>query len=122
MGDSAVENLDFQYGGNDEKENNNLRALTGDTAVTGTIFAKETHDFGSLADGVGETGTMPVVGASLGDFVEISFSLDLQDMILTAYVSAADVVEYRLQNESTATVNLASGTIRVLVKKVDQFA
>ena len=122
MGDSAVENIDFQFGGNDEKENNNLRALTGDSAVTGTIFAKETHDFGSLVDGAGETGSLAVVGASLGDFVEISFSLDLQDMILTAYVQAADVVEYRLQNESTGTVDLASGTIRVLVKKVDSFA
>lgn len=118
----AVESIDFQYGGNDEKENNNLRALTGNAAVTGTLFAKETHDFASLVDGAGETGSIPVVGASVGDFVQVSFSLDLQDMLLTGYVQAADVVEYRLQNESTGTVNLASGTIRVLVKKVDQFA
>jgi len=79
------------------------------------FFASETHDFASLVDGAGETGSIAVTGAALGDFVQVSFSLDLQDMILTAYVSAADTVEYRLQNESTATVNLASGTIRVRV-------
>jgi len=107
--------LDFDPVHTDQKEYANLLAMTGDAAVKGTFFASETHDFGSLADGVGETGSIAVVGAALGDIVQVSFSLDLQDMILTGYVQAANVVEYRLQNESTATVNLAEGTIRVLV-------
>jgi hypothetical protein len=60
-----------------------------------------------------------ITDAALGDFVQVSFSLDLQDMVLTGYVSAADTVEYRLQNESTGTVDLASGTIRVRVASHD---
>lgn len=72
---------------------------------------------GSLADGVGETSAaITVTGAALGDFVTgVSFSLDLQGLTLTAYVDATDSVKARLQNESAATVDLASGTIRVMV-------
>jgi hypothetical protein len=72
-----------------------------------------TFDPGSLADGAGETKTVTVAGASLGDFAFASFSLDLQDINHVAWVSAADTVSVRLQNESTGTVDLASGTLRV---------
>lgn len=114
---SELNEIDTSYGHTDAKEHSNLMALTSDGQITNVLYASETHDFGSLADGVGETGSVAVNGAALGDVVLVSFSLDLQDMILTAYVQAANVVEYRLQNESTGTIDLASGTIRVLVFK-----
>lgn len=57
-------------------------------------------------------------GAALGDVAAASFSLDLQGIGLTAYVSAADTVSVRFQNESTATVDLASGTLKAIVFKI----
>jgi len=71
------------------------------------------YDPASLGDGVGATAEVTVAGAALGDYAFVSFSLDLQDITVTAYVSAPDKVQVRFQNESTGTVNLASGTLRV---------
>jgi len=81
------------------------------------LYKEFTFNPGSLADGVGETKSVTVSGAQLGDFVLASAPYDLQDITVTAYVQAADTVEVRLQNESTNTVDLASGTWRVLVIK-----
>lgn len=76
-----------------------------------------TWDPGSLADGAGETKQLTVTGAVLGDFVLVSAPYDLEDCVATAYVQAADTVEIRLQNESTGTRDLASGTWKVRVVK-----
>jgi hypothetical protein len=76
-----------------------------------------TYDPGSLADGAGVTTTVTVTGAALGDYVEgLSFSLDLQGITLTGYVSAADTVAVRFQNETTGALDLASGTLRAKVR------
>lgn len=84
-----------------------------------TVFYKTfTYDPGSLVDGAGETKQITgVVGATLGDFVLVSAPYDLQDITVTGYVQANSVVEIRVQNESGSTVDLASGTWRVLVIK-----
>ena len=74
-----------------------------------------TWDAASLVDGAGETKSVTVTGAAIGDFVLASMGVDLVDMTMTAYVQAADTVEVRIQNESTATVDLASTTLKVLV-------
>lgn len=74
-----------------------------------------TFDAASHLDGAGETVSITVAGAALGDFVIPSMGVDLQDMMLTGYVQAADTVEVRLQNESGSTVDLASTTLKVLV-------
>jgi hypothetical protein len=47
----------------------------------------------------------------------VSFSLDLQGITVTAYVSAANTVSVRFQNESGGTLDLGSGTLRVRVRK-----
>lgn len=107
--------VDISYGHTDAKEHQNLMALTGTGAIKGISVASETHDFGSLVDAAGETGSITVVGAALGDFVLVSAGVDILDMTLTGYVQAADTVEYRLQNESGATHDLASTTVSVLV-------
>lgn len=74
-----------------------------------------TYDPGSLADGAGVTTTVTVTGAALGDFAQASFSLDLQGITVTAWVSAANTVSVRFQNESGGVLDLASGTLRVRV-------
>lgn len=84
-----------------------------------TIFYRNiTLDPGSLADGVGATLQVTnVAGATLGDFVLVSAPYDLQDITVTGYVQANSTVEIRLQNESGSTIDLASGTWRILVIK-----
>lgn len=81
------------------------------------LQSSATYDPASLADGVGATTTVTVTGAVLGDFAMASFSLDLQGITLTAWVSAADTVSVRFQNESGGTLDLASGTLRARVIK-----
>lgn len=81
------------------------------------LEASATWDPGSLADGAGETKVVTVTGAALGDFVQVSFSADITDMTLSAYVQAADTVECRLQNESGSVHDQASGTVYVRVSR-----
>lgn len=78
------------------------------TGVSGTAV----YDPGNLADGQGATTTVTVTGAAIGDFVDVSFSQDLQGIALTAWVSTANTVSVRFQNETGAPVDLASGTIK----------
>lgn len=79
------------------------------------LTGSATFDPAASADGVGETTTVTVTGAKLGDFAIASFSLDLVGYTVTAYVSAADTVSVRFQNESGAAPNIGSGTLRVRV-------
>lgn len=81
------------------------------------IEGSATYDPISLVDGAGVTTTVTVTGAALGDYAEASFSLDLQGITLTAWVSASNTVSVRFQNESGGTLDLASGTLRARVKK-----
>src|SRR6266581_5579427 len=76
--------------------------------LTGTA----TYDPPSLVDGAGATTTVTVTGAALGSFARASFSLDLQGITLTAWVSSTNTVSVRFQNESGGTLDLASGTLK----------
>lgn len=85
----------------------NLKYLTGST----------TWNPGSLVDGAGETSSaITVTGAAFGDYVIVAAPYDLQGITATAYVSAANTVRIRIQNETGSTIDLASGswTVRVL--------
>lgn len=83
----------------------------------GELTGSATFDPGNLVDGAGTTTTVTVTGAALGDFADASFSLDLQGITLSAWVSAADTVSVRFQNESGGPLDLASGTLRARVRK-----
>lgn len=87
--------------------------LTADEFLSGSA----TYDPASLADGAGATTTVTVTGAALGDFAEASFSLDLQGITLTAWVSASNTVSVRFQNESGGPLDLGSGTLKARVRK-----
>jgi len=82
---------------------------------TRILVVSATKDVGNLADGAGETLTITVPGAALGDSCLVSFGVDLQDMLAVCYVQAANAVEVRVQNETTGAINLASTTMRVFV-------
>jgi hypothetical protein len=78
-----------------------------------------TLDAGSLVDGAGESDTVTVPGVALGDMVlGFSFGVDKQGVVCHAYVSAADTVTLRLQNESGGTVDLASTTVRIVIGRL----
>jgi hypothetical protein len=73
------------------------------------------YDPPNLADGAGTTTTVTVTGVALGDLATVSFSLDLQGITVTAWVSAANTVSVRFQNESGGALDLASGTLSARV-------
>lgn len=75
-------------------------------------YGSATYDPASLVDGAGATTTVTVTGAVVGDMVSVSFSQDLQGITLTGWVSAANTVSVRFQNESGGTLDLASGSLR----------
>lgn len=78
-----------------------------------------TLDAGSLTDGTGESDTITVPGVALGDMVlGVSFGVSAAGVTVTGYVSAADTVTLRVQNESGGTVDLASTTVRLVVARL----
>jgi len=93
--------------------NDQFRGLFSDTwMVTATL------DAGSLVNGAGETDDVTVPGVALGDMViGASLGVDLVGLTVTGYVSAANTVNFRIQNESEATVNLAAATLRIVVAR-----
>ena len=91
-----------------------FRGLFSDTwAVTCTL------DAGNLIDGAGETDDVTIAGVALGDMViGASLGVDLVGLTVTGYVSAANTVKFRIQNESGSTVNLASATMKIVVVRM----
>lgn len=92
-------------------------AAIGSSVQAFRLVGSATFDPPSLADGAGTSTTVTVTGAALGDFAIPSFSLDLQGITVTAYVSSANTCTVRFQNESGGVLDLASGTLRVAVFK-----
>ena len=94
--------------------NDQFRGIFSDTWVV-----KATLDAGSLVDGAGETDDITIPGVALGDMViGASLGVDLVGLTVTGYVSAANTVKFRIQNESGSTVDLASATLRVVVARM----
>lgn len=83
--------------------------------LAGLLVGSATYDTASLIDAAGATTTVTVTGAALGDFVMVSLGVDLAGITVTGYVSAADTVSVRIQNESGGTLDLASTTITAVV-------
>ncbi|MDD3287430.1 MAG: DUF2793 domain-containing protein, partial [Alphaproteobacteria bacterium] len=73
---------------------------------------------GTVSSGSGiSSSAVTVTGAALGDFAQVAAPYDLQGVMATAYVSAADTVIVRIQNNTGSSVSLASGTWRIRVAK-----
>ncbi len=83
-----------------------------------TIDASVSWDPASIATGSGaSSSTVTVTGAAFGDFVIVSAPYDLQGLLATAYVSAANSVVIRLHNATGSAIDLASGTWNLRVVK-----
>lgn len=81
-----------------------------------------TFDPANAATGSGTFASADIaaVGVALGDVVMgISFDVDTIDSVLAAAVTAADVITVTLLNNTAGAVNLASGTVRVIVGRID---
>lgn len=89
--------------------------IGGGQTIEKHMSATTTWDPGNLAAGGTETKTVTVTGAALGDEVTCSFSLSLQGMQLTGYVSAANTATCVLYNCTAGALDLASGTLRASV-------
>jgi len=92
-----------------------LRPSSVDAQPQGVMVYSETYDAASTIDAAGITNVITAPGAVLGDFCIASVSIDVVDMTITCNIQAAGLAEVRMQNESTATVDLASSTWRVMV-------
>lgn len=89
-------------------------------SLEGSIYTETTYDPPSLLGSPNvaqDSKTISVPGAALGDFVIVSFDKDLQGLTLTGYVSSVDTVTTTLVNSTSGSVNLGSGTLKVLVLK-----
>ena len=87
------------------------------TLAVGQAGATATWDPASLASGSSVSTTVTVSGAALGDFVLASFSLSLSGLTLSAYVSTTNTVTVVIGNHTGTAVDIASGTLKVLVLK-----
>lgn len=91
----------------------------GNPLALSVLPGSATIDPVSLLDAAGATSTMTVTGVVLGKFaVDVIAPYDLQGLTVTGYVSAANTVAIRIQNETGGTVDLASGTWRVQCRQV----
>lgn len=78
------------------------------------LDATFTWNPGTIASGGGATSSaITVTGSVLGDFASVAAPYDLQGVMATAYVSAANTAVVRLQNQTGGSVTLASGSWRV---------
>lgn len=99
----------------DNKFFGGLSIGSGGVQINSIIIGSITYDPPSLANGSGATMTFTVTGAQMGDTVMPSFSNNLQGIMMTAYVSAANTVAVRFQNQTGNTLNLSSGTVKAVV-------
>lgn len=90
--------------------------VAADEAKAAALYAHVTYDPPSLAAGICDAiQTLAVPGAALGNFVDASFSIDLQGMEIHSWVSAANTVSFEFKNLTSGTLNLGSGTVRFRV-------
>ena len=88
------------------------------TVAVGQLARFKVWNPASIAAAGYESTSIAVPGASVGDFVMASLdTMVTNDMQLTGHVSAADTVRVVLFNPTAGSINLASGTLQVLVFK-----
>ncbi len=84
--------------------------------LTGILTATATWNPGSVADGDVVTVTIAVANSALGDICSASLTtLTTATLTIHAHVQAAGTVQVQLENNTGSPVNLASGTLRVMV-------
>lgn len=95
-----------------------LGAVVSTTNVTDQLAAEVTWDPASLANGASASQSVTVTGAAVGDPAVAGFTgINAAGWRLTACVIAANTVSVFLTNNTGGTLNLASGTLKVVVFK-----
>jgi Pectate lyase superfamily protein len=74
-------------------------------------------DPGNVGSGGFVSTDVAVAGAELGDLADASFSLDVEDLVVSASVTAPDTVTVTLTNDTTSDVDLNQGTVFTKVTK-----
>ncbi|WP_217568808.1 hypothetical protein [Mesorhizobium sp. GbtcB19] len=91
---------------------------TGEIQVNGQLSATGTWDPASTANGASSSTTITVTGAAVGDMALASLStVTAGNWHISAIVTSANTVTVSLENVTGATVDLASGTLKVSVFK-----
>ncbi len=89
--------------------------IGGGTPILKHLSTTATWNPGNLVSGAQTSTTVALPAAALGDVVTCGFSLDLQGLRLTGYVSSASTITCLLRNGTAGAVDLASGALRVSV-------
>lgn len=102
-----------------------LRGSTGFVRIDGTIvntgvfggflWATQAWNPGSIVNQGVEYVNVTVTGAAVGDLAHATLSTAVDGWVVEARVSAANTVRCRLENDTGATGDLASGTLNVMV-------
>lgn len=69
----------------------------------------------TITSGAQSTKTVTCAGAVLGQAAEASFNADLQGLVVTAYVSAADTVTVVAYNGTGGSVSIGTALLKVFV-------
>lgn len=119
---SSGTNLTTPEAGAVEFDGTNYFATTGSTRykLSRTLEGSTTHDFGTIANNSSATTTVSVTGAADGDYVLVTKPIAngwSNGETYTAWVSAADQVTVRQNNNSGGSAGFGSQTINVKVIK-----
>ena len=81
------------------------------------LVHRSTWNPGAIADGDEGTTEVTVTGAEQGDFVQASLDTDTSNLTVSAKVISANTVRVILDNTTGASIDVASGTLRVKVSR-----
>lgn len=85
--------------------------------IRGQYVGSATYDPPSIASGSQVSTTITVLGAEVGDFVNVTFSSDVGRAIVSGVVFTTNNVTVFIQNYTASPIDIASSTVRVLVTK-----
>jgi len=67
---------------------------------------------GTLANGAAYSGTVEVTGATVGDYVQMSFGAGIAGLEITGWVAGRNLVSYTLTNKSGSAKTVGAGTLK----------
>lgn len=91
---------------------------TGGSNLTGVYTGTTTYDPGAVADQASVTTTLTVTGAAVGQVCTAALStIDSENLLISAFPSAADTVRVVIGNLSGGPISPGSGTLRATCMK-----
>lgn len=86
-------------------------------SIRSQLYGSFTYDAPSIAAGSQVAPTFAVIGAEVGDFVQVSFSADIGLIEVNYFVVTTGNVIVYLRNNTASAIDLPSMSVRVLVTK-----